>query len=133
MTDSEMPPPTTFVLKRDARGRVRSTPAQRRALLDQFSRSGLSGPAFARVAGVNYQTFASWRHQQRSGVAALALGKTPSCVAAPSPPPVRFVEAKLPAAQAGVLLRITLPGGAALQIADASQAMLAAQLIKALA
>ena len=44
-------------LKIDRRGRVRSTVAQRQAVLAEFERSGLSGPQFARVAGIAYQTF----------------------------------------------------------------------------
>lgn len=47
--------------KRDARGRVQHSPAQREDFLDAYERSGLSGPVFARVAGINYQTFAGWR------------------------------------------------------------------------
>ena len=40
------------VLKRDVLGRVKTTPGQRAAVLDEFERSGLSGPKFAAVAGV---------------------------------------------------------------------------------
>jgi hypothetical protein len=48
-------------LKQDVKGRV-GTPAERReALLAEFERSGLSGPKFAALAGVKYQTFAWWR------------------------------------------------------------------------
>ncbi len=50
----------TTILKRDALGRVTVTREQREALLDQFERSGLKGQPFARMAGVNYQTFAVW-------------------------------------------------------------------------
>lgn len=45
--------------RRTWRGRVRSTVAQRQAMLAEFERSGLSGPQFARVAGIAYQTFGS--------------------------------------------------------------------------
>ena len=43
-------------LKRDVLGRVTAIKAQRKALLDEFERSGLKGKPSARVAGVNYQT-----------------------------------------------------------------------------
>ena len=59
-------------LKIDRRGRVRSTVAQRQAVLAEFERSGLSGPQFARVAGIAYQTFVSWRKRQ---LAALAVDR----------------------------------------------------------
>ncbi len=62
---------TGGVLKRDSRGRVRTTEEQREAPLGEFERSGLSGPQFARVAGINYQTFATWRQQQHKN------GKSP--------------------------------------------------------
>ena len=48
-----------------SRGRVLTTQEQRRALLQAFENSGLSGPQFARVAGINYQTFATWRQQHK--------------------------------------------------------------------
>jgi hypothetical protein len=53
------------VLKCDGRGRVRSTLAQRMEAVAEFERSGLSGPAFCRVAGINYQTFVGWRNEAR--------------------------------------------------------------------
>ncbi len=61
MTESDL---SNVVLKRDALGRVQSTPAQRALLLEAFERSGLSGQAFASVAGINYQTFATWRQMR---------------------------------------------------------------------
>lgn len=44
----------TELLKTDVLGRVRSTPAQREALLHAFACSGLSGVAFAHLHGVKY-------------------------------------------------------------------------------
>ncbi len=54
------------VLKTDVLGRVKSSGAQREAMLDEFERSGLCGTKFAAVAGVNYQTFASWVQQREN-------------------------------------------------------------------
>ena len=45
---------TTKLLKTDTKGRVRSTPEQRAAVLDAYESSGLSGPEFARVHGIKY-------------------------------------------------------------------------------
>jgi len=39
------------VLKTDGVGRVRTPVARRESLLDEFERSGLSGPKFATLAG----------------------------------------------------------------------------------
>ena len=47
-------------LARDETGRVRVSVQRPKALLDEFERSGLSGAQFARLAGVNYPTFAVW-------------------------------------------------------------------------
>ena len=69
MTDSDIADEVAVglhgILKRDSRGRVLTTQEQRRALLQAFENSGLSGPQFARVAGINYQTFATWRQQHK--------------------------------------------------------------------
>ena len=47
-----------ILLKQDVRGRVRTPRKRREALLDEFERSGLSGPKFAALVGVKYQTLA---------------------------------------------------------------------------
>ncbi|MEZ0257047.1 MAG: IS66 family insertion sequence element accessory protein TnpB, partial [Chthoniobacter sp.] len=53
------------VLKQDRRGRVRVSRERREALLDEFSRSGLSAAEFARMAGIKYPTFANWLQERR--------------------------------------------------------------------
>jgi hypothetical protein len=44
------------LLKQDVRGRVRTPVERREMLLEEFGRSGLSGPKFAGLVGVKYQT-----------------------------------------------------------------------------
>jgi hypothetical protein len=56
---------TATVLKTDVLGRVKISKGHREALLDAFEESGLTGLAFARHHGVNYQTFASWLQKRR--------------------------------------------------------------------
>jgi len=132
MTDSDSGGSSAVVLKRDARGRVRTTAAQRAELLAQYERSGLSGPAFARVAGVNYQTFAWWRQQEQRKARVALMPACPKTGAES----IRLVEAALPAmtSRAGnAALEVLLPGGAHMMITDAAQVALAAQLIQALA
>ena len=122
-------------LKRDARGRVRSTSSQRETVLAEFARSGLSGPAFARLAGIPYQTFTYWRQQRRR-----VLGEETVIVSTQETVlPARrcFVEA-VPVLQSRTgttgaqALRVELPGGCVLCVADTVQALLAARLIQAL-
>jgi transposase len=68
----------TTILKRDVLGRVTFTKEQREALLDEFERSGLKGKPFAKLVGVNYQSFASWiqkRRRARGDYVAMAAAK----------------------------------------------------------
>ena len=52
-----------MILKRDAGGRV-VVPVERQIeLVREYERGGLSGPKFAAMAGLKYQTFATWRRK----------------------------------------------------------------------
>ena len=112
-----------------ARQGAMHTPRQRREeLLAEFARSGLSISKFAALVGVPYQTFWSWLQQdqkQRTSAASASVSK-----------PVRFAEVvRTGTALFAPLkaLRVLLPGGAVIEVADAAQAEVAAQLLKALA
>ena len=130
MTNTENEPP---LLKTDTLDRVFTPPARRQQLLDEFERSGLSGAKFTALAGLKYQTFASWvqaRRRQRGG--------SGSAKAPPDPAArVRWLEAVIDQAQGqsggiGAALRVRLPGGAQLEITHAGQVPLAAALLAAL-
>jgi hypothetical protein len=118
------------ILKPDVRGRMRTSSARREQLLAEFERSGLSGPKFAMLAGIKYQTFATWvqRRQRQLGAAAkVPVATTES---------VKWLEAVLastPPAVAGAVLVLQLPGEVHLEVADEKQAVLAARLVQALA
>lgn len=56
---------TEEVLKTDTLGRVRTSRARREEIVDEFEKSGLSGQAFAALAGIKYQTFATWVQKRR--------------------------------------------------------------------
>jgi hypothetical protein len=124
------------VLKRDAHGRVHSTGEHRATVLAEFERSGLTGPQFARAAGIPYQTFTSWRKRQ-----AKAVETGDDCPAVVrrrvEPAALRFAEAMvtLPKADAAACapMLVRLAGGASLEITLAAQVPLAAKLIQALA
>jgi hypothetical protein len=120
---------TTLILKRDELGRVR-TPVEKRAMVvEEFKRSGLSARKFAQLAGVHYNTFWNWLHEQGLTARRGEKGRQ-------SKP--RLVEVCMDPMQAcpppsPVALHIALPGGAQMMVRDAAQVLLAAQLIKALA
>jgi len=110
------------------RGQVHTPRQRREELLAEFARSGLSISKFAALVGVHYQTFWSWLQQdqkQRTAAEPAAVAK-----------PVRFAEVVRTGTALAVplkALRVLLPSGAVIEVADAAQAEVAAQLLKALA
>jgi|SRR5580704_5099133 hypothetical protein len=116
------------IIKTDGLGRIKTPPERRRTLLEEFERSGLSGKKFAALAGIKYQTFASWLQKRRG------QGKSQAKPA----DTVRWLEAVVEKAQTSgvrspVALVVELPGGARMEISDATQAGLAASLLRSLA
>ncbi len=145
MTDSDSAPSDTEILKRDAVGRVRTDARRREELLNEFERSGLSGPKFARVAGVCYQTFAGWmqkRRRERSwrdGSSLSASSGTPGS----GSPLLRWVEAETgadaldgsaagPAREAAPLLVAEMACGVRVGLTHADQLPLAAEFARCL-
>jgi transposase len=114
---------TGTIFKTDRLGRVRRTREQKEAVLDEFERSGLSGPKFAALAGVPYQTFATWLQRRKK--------KSVSMV--PKTAAVHWVEAVVESKTAAPAMTVRLPGGATLEISSEAQARLAAQLLRHLA
>lgn len=118
----------SLILKTDTRGHVRTPAARREALLAEFDRSGLSGRQFASLTGLNYSTFAYWRHlrKRRSG--------PPNSETISPKPQVAWLEAVvqqgMPSGSTGLILQ--LPGGVRAEIASQQQVHLAAALLRAL-
>lgn len=114
-----------MILKSDAGGRT-FVPLERQIeLVREFERSGLSGPRFAAMTGLKYQTFATWRRKH---------GTLPVTRRRSSVPPIRlgeWMEAVIEP-NSGSALTVMLPGGASVSVSHSSQAYLAAQLLKAL-
>jgi transposase-like protein len=104
----------------DTKGRLRASKEQRRVILAKFEESGLSAARFAQRTGLKYSTFAAWVQRYRRV-------KRPE-----RKPALRLLEAVVapPAPAAG--LQLHLPNGARLEISDASQIPLAADLVRAL-
>ena len=104
----------------DTKGRVRVTKAQRRVILAEFTRSRESAPQFARRLGLKYSTFAAW--VQRYGRPKLPV----------RPAPLHLLEAVVTPAAARSALWVQLPGGARVELCEASQVSLVAALVRAL-
>jgi transposase-like protein len=103
----------------DTRGRVRVTPEQRRQLLAEFARSGESAPNFARRLGLKYSTFAAWVMRARRR-------------RSPAKPPLRLLEAVVAPAPTNLTVLVQLPGGARVELRDASQIPLVVAVLRAL-
>ena len=109
----------------DTKGRVRTTKDQRRVILAEFERSGMSAARFAQQTGLKYPTLAGWlqrylgpKRQRRTGC-------------------MRLLEAVVdqaidPGAPNAMSLVLELAGGARVQISNVDQAILAAALLRAL-
>lgn len=104
----------------DTKGRVRTSKEQRRVLLVEFARSGLSAAQFARRTGLKYSTFALWVQRYRRT-------KRPG-----HKPPLRLLEAVVtpPPSLSGLLVQ--LPGGAQVELRAANQIALVVALVRAL-
>jgi hypothetical protein len=120
------------VLKQDERGRVRVSRERREVLLAEFERSGMSGAKFARMSGLNYQTFIGWVRRGKSkggGETGPRSGQAGV---------VQFLEAVV--GQRGDAgrpnsgaLQIEFPGGSRLRIDSPGQLPLVAELISLVA
>jgi transposase-like protein len=121
------------ILKSDTLGRVRTSRRRREAILDDFERSGMSGAAYARQHGINYQTFANWIQKRRRSRGDYDKAAQPAGV----PMELALAEVVVQASATEgnqsaneALLRIELPGGANLILNEGSQVPLAAALIR---
>ena len=118
------------LLKTDERGRVRTPPARREALLQEFERSGLSAAKFAALAGIKYPTFAAWLQKRRRQAGPVANAPTKS------EDPVQWLEAVVEQAQLdrsqSTTLVLELPGRTRVEIRSVDQLPLAAALLRAL-
>ena len=105
---------------REAARRERLSAQRREALLDEFERSGLSGVAFARRAGLKYPTFAAWVQNRRRKTHATPSPSRPEAVA--------FIEA-VPDADPHGTLTVELAGVARVEVRSSSHLHAVAELI----
>jgi hypothetical protein len=131
---------TNELMKVDRRGHVRVSAQRREMLLDEFERCGVSVAEFASQIGVKYTTFAHWRQRRERSRAADGEMASPVPVAllpAGAKQATRWVEAVVEAngnsgTARGAALKIALPGGAQLEVSEAAQMKLTAELLRAL-
>jgi transposase-like protein len=114
------PPIQSVPVTLDAQGRVRASKEQRRVILAEFERSGVSAARFAKLTGLKYSTLAGWLQR---------YGRT-------KPPgrarQVRLLEAVVEQAQPPMALVVELPGGARVGISHVKQVSLAVSLLRGL-
>lgn len=113
------------LVKFDRRGRLRYAPEQKAALVEAFATSGLSGPKFAALHGVKYQTFAAWLQKRKRGGGELAGLPAPAGLAL-----VEVEAVEIPCRDNG--LRVILPGRCEVHVSDSASVPLAAALIREL-
>ena len=131
---------TSELMKVDRRGHVRVSAQRRKMLLDEFERCGVSAAEFAAQIGVKYTTFAHWRQRRERSRAAdgeMSSSVPVALLPAGAKQATRWVEAVVEAngsggAASGPSLKIALPGGASLEVSEAAQMKLAAELLRAL-
>jgi hypothetical protein len=107
---------------------VRVSRERREELLDEFEQSGMTGAQFARTIGLKYQTFAFWRQQRQKRKPTLA-NSSPQKTAT-----VEWLETVIDKATVsgpGTPLVVRLPSGVAIELSHASQAGVAAALLRA--
>ena len=122
------------ILKTDVLGRIKTPAARREQLIDEFERSGLSGCKFAELAGLKYQTFATWVQKRRRKNGTYAKLPTKRSQRADS---VRWLEAVVQEAQDSKprmkeSIILELRGGGRVEISHAKQLPLAAGLLREL-
>jgi hypothetical protein len=116
------------VIKMDVLGRMRTSAVRRETLLKEFEHSGISATKFAELAGIKYQTFATWLQKRKR------QGSPP----AKTTDTVRWLETVVEQAHASgskspLALVVELPGGARVEIGNVNQVPLAAALLRSLA
>ena len=112
------------LVKFDRRGRLRYSPEQKAALLEAYDTSGLSGPKFAALHGVKYQTLAAWiGKRKRAG----APGRLPA------PADWSLIEVETAEAEGSAIgLTVRMSGGTELHISSKAAVPLAAALLREL-
>lgn len=118
-------PAESVLVQTDAKGRLRVSKEQRKAVLAKFEQSGMSATKFAAVTGIKYSTLAGWLQRYRRPKPRVASKE------------VHLVEAliggqpgKESGSGTGVILH--LPGSVQMELSSLAQIPLAAALLESL-
>lgn len=117
------------LIKTDVLGRMQRSRQQRERILEEFERSGLSGPKFAALCGVKYQTLATWL-QRRKGRRASVKGRAKDKGKAATQ--LHWLEASVQSEASLDGLALHLPGGVRAHLSHPSHIAWAAALVRAL-
>jgi len=105
----------------DTKGRVRVSKEQRRLILAEFDRSGVSAARFAKLTGLKYSTFAGWVQRYRR-----AKPKRQA-------KPLRLLEAVIDTGEVpGPAVVVQGPGQVRVELSTLAQVPLVAALVRAL-
>ena len=122
------------IIKTDVLGRIKTPAVRREQLIDEFERSGLSGCKFAELAGLKYQTFATWvqKRRRKNGTYTTLPAKRSQ-----RSDSVRWLEAVVQEAHDSKAalkesIVLELRGGGRVEISHAKQLPLAAALLREL-
>jgi lambda repressor-like predicted transcriptional regulator len=113
------------LLKVDTQGRIWTSKARRREILDEFEKGGISAAQFARITGLKYSTLAGWLQRAR---------RTRSESRKRARSGLQLVEAVVDQAQRpgeGAVV-VYLPGQVRLELSSLPQVPVVAALAKAL-
>ena len=113
------------LVQTDCKGRLRVSREQRKAVLAEFERSGLSAAKFAAVAGIKYSTFAGWLQRYRRAKPKAALRRLRLLEAVVDPGPARERTSE------GVL-SVHLPGQVRIEVSSLAQVPWVRELIRGL-
>lgn len=124
----------TDLIKTDCLGRITVNPESREAILDAFEASSMSGLAFAKEHGINYQTFASWAQKRRRARGDYEKLKKSEPTPAPKLPQLTLAEVIIgeDSSRSATPLKLALNDKVSVTLEDKSQLPLLKELIASL-
>ena len=124
----------TDLIKTDGLGRITVARESREAILDAFEASSMSGLAFAKEHGINYQTFASWMQKRRRARGDYEKRKKTPPKEKTKLPQLTLTEVSIEQTEPSPVrpLKLSLAGEVSVTLEDESQLPLLKELIKTL-
>ena len=124
------------IIKTDRLGRILVKAEHREALLDKFDQGSISAQQFAKLHGIKYTTFASWRQKRQAKLEQYPedVSQAPGALLDSLSEVVVSSQSGLarPESNQSTALRVDLGGGVSLKIEAEADLKLAAKLIQQL-